>query len=299
MLILKWFEMNVPVFTYNFRKTLGKWMLYAAIFSFIFHLILHLFRAYIPGGMEAGLLKDPISAIYTPFSILLVYEAYLMIYYLRRSTTLYIAKQYEVIALILIRGLFKDMAALDLQEKFWMSQHNVAFSVDLLSVAVLFILIYWFYRLSGTLRYADFEAQEQKELGVKLKQFVKSKHYLSLILFLVFVVLGVQSFIDWLVPTFNHIEQANMITVNDIFFDEFYTFLIVSDVIILLLSLLYTDNFPVIIRNSSFVISTVLLKLSFTAEGLLSQGLIVLGVAFGVGMLAIHNHYKVLQNPDA
>jgi hypothetical protein len=39
--------------------------------------------------------------------------------------------------------------------------------------------------------------------------------------------------------------------------------------------------------------------LSFTAEGLLSQGLIVLGVAFGVGMLAIHNHYKVLQNPDA
>jgi len=274
-------------------------MLYAAIFSFIFHLILHLFRAYIPGGMEAGLLKDPISAIYTPFSILLVYEAYLMIYYLRRSTTLYIAKQYEVIALILIRGLFKDMAALDLQEKFWMSQHNVAFSVDLLSVAVLFILIYWFYKLSGTLKYADFEAQEQKELGVKLKQFVKSKHYLSLILFLVFVVLGVQSFIDWVVPTFNHIEQANMIAVNDIFFEEFYNFLIVSDVIILLLSLLYTDNFPVIIRNSSFVISTVLLKLSFTAEGLLSQGLIVLGVAFGVGMLAIHNHYKVLQNPDA
>jgi len=291
--------MNIPVFTYNFRKTLGKWMLYAAIFSFIFHLILHLFRAYIPGGMEAGLLKDPISAIYTPFSILLVYEAYLMIYYLRRSTTLYIAKQYEVIALILIRGLFKDMAALDLQEKFWMSQHNVAFSVDLLSVAVLFILIYWFYKLSGTLKYADFEAQEQKEMGVKLKQFVKSKHYLSLMLFLVFVVLGVQSFIDWVVPTFNHIEQANMIAVNDIFFEEFYNFLIVSDVIILLLSLLYTDNFPVIIRNSSFVISTVLLKLSFTAEGLLSQGLIVLGVAFGVGMLAIHNHYKVLQNPDA
>ena len=54
--------------------------------------------------MEAALLRDPTSAIYTPFSILLVYEAYLMIYYLRRSTTIYIAKQYEVIALILIRG---------------------------------------------------------------------------------------------------------------------------------------------------------------------------------------------------
>ncbi len=102
-------------------------MLYAAILSFIVHLILHLLRDYIPGGVDASLLKDPISAIYTPFSILLVYEAYLMIYYLRRSTTLYIAKQYEVIVLILIRGLFKDMAALDLKSEFWWSDHNVHF----------------------------------------------------------------------------------------------------------------------------------------------------------------------------
>src|SRR6056300_768168 len=134
--------MGSSVFTYNFRKALGKYALYVAISSFVIHLLLHLLRQYIPGGMEARLLADPISAIYTPFSILLVYEAYLMIYYLRRSTTLYIAKQYEVIALILIRGLFKDMAELDLQQKFWMSPHNIAFSVDLLSVFVLFVLIY-------------------------------------------------------------------------------------------------------------------------------------------------------------
>ena len=107
--------MQIPVFTHASRKAIGRWALYLAIFSFLVHLLMHLFRSYIPGGMEAALLKDPISAIYTPFSILLVYEAYLMIYYLRRSTTIYIAKQYEVISLILIRGLFKDMAALDLK----------------------------------------------------------------------------------------------------------------------------------------------------------------------------------------
>ena len=86
-----------------------------------------------------------------------------------------------------------------------------------------------------------------------------------------------------------------MIEINAVFFEEFYNFLIISDVIILLLSLMYTDNFPVIIRNSSFVISTVLLKLSFTAEGLLSQGLIILGVSFGVLMLLIHNKFKALH----
>ncbi len=287
--------MNIPVFTHTFRKTIGRWALYLAIFSFIVHLLLHLFRAYIPGGMEAALLSDPISAIYTPFSILLVYEAYLMIYYLRRSTTIYIAKQYEVIALILIRGLFKDMAVLDLKVATWSSQHNLEFAADVILVVLAFYLVYWFYKLSGTYKYADFEAMEEKEIGPRLKQFVQAKHLLSLVLFAVFVVLGVQSFFAWIVPTFQHIEQANMVAVNAIFFEQFYNFLIISDVIILLLSLLYSDNFPVIIRNSSFVISTVLLKLSFTAEGLLSQVLILLGIGFGVLMLHVHNKFKALS----
>ena len=90
--------MNIPVFTHAFRKTIGNWALYLAIFSFIVHLLLHLFRAYIPGGTEAALLRDPISAIYTPFSILLVYEAYLMIYYRTNGADLggFIANQFLV-----------------------------------------------------------------------------------------------------------------------------------------------------------------------------------------------------------
>jgi hypothetical protein len=287
--------MHIPVFTHASRKAIGRWALYLAIFSFIVHLLLHLFRSYIPGGMEAALLRDPISAIYTPFSILLVYEAYLMIYYLRRSTTIYIAKQYEVISLILIRGLFKDMAAIDLKIATWSSQHNLEFAADIILVVLAFYLVYWFYRLSGTYKYADFEAMEQKEIGPRLKQFIQAKNYLSLALFVIFVILGFQSFFTWIVPTFQHIEQANMVAVNAIFFEQFYNFLIISDVIILLLSFLYSDNFPVIIRNSSFVISTIMLKLSFTAEGLLSQILILLGIGFGVLMLHVHNKYKALS----
>ena len=104
-------------------------MLYAAILSFIVHLILHLLRDYIPGGINASLLKDPISAIYTPFSILLVYEAYLMIYYLRRSTTLH-SQAIRGYRAILIR-IVKDMAALDLKSEFWLSDHNVHLYVNL------------------------------------------------------------------------------------------------------------------------------------------------------------------------
>jgi hypothetical protein len=55
-------------------------------------------------------------------------------------------------------------------------------------------MIFSFYKLSGTYKYADFEAMEEEEIGPRLKQFVKAKHYLSLALFVVFIVLGLQSF---------------------------------------------------------------------------------------------------------
>jgi len=56
------------------------------------------------------LLTNPIAAIYTPFSFILIYEVYLLIYYLPKSITVYIGKQYEIMALILIRRLFKDLS---------------------------------------------------------------------------------------------------------------------------------------------------------------------------------------------
>ena len=82
---------------------------------------------------------------------------------------------------------------------------------------------------------------------------------------------------------------------NHIFFDEFYTFLILSDVCILLFSLLYTDDFPVIIRNSSFVVSTILLKLSLTAQPGMAQILLIVGIGFGLLMLWLANQFDALS----
>ena len=66
--------------------------------------------------------------------------------------------------------------------------------------------------------------------------------------------------------------------------------------LVLLFSLFYTDEFPIIIRNSSFVISTILLKLSFGAESGISQLFIVAGVGFGVGISAITRWYTRRQS---
>ena len=91
------------------------------------------------------------------------------------------------------------------------------------------------------------------------------------------------------------VSLGSALNLNGIFFDHFFSLLIVSDVLILLLSLFYTDDYALIMRNSSFVISTILLKLSFSAEGLFAQLLILSGVAFGVGMYYISQKFQKLK----
>ena len=72
-----------------------------AILSFLIHLIIILvidFNVIVP-RRDSELLINPIAAIYTPFSFILVYEVYLLVYYLPKSISNYIIKQYEIISL--------------------------------------------------------------------------------------------------------------------------------------------------------------------------------------------------------
>jgi hypothetical protein len=82
---------------------------------------------------------------------------------------------------------------------------------------------------------------------------------------------------------------------NTIFFDEFFTVLIIVDVTLLLASFFYSDQFHKIIRNSGFIISTILIKVSFSVEGLINNALIIVAVLFGFLILIIHNQFEKLE----
>ena len=89
----------------------------------------------------SGLLNNPIVAIYTPFSFILVYEVYLLVYYLPKSISKYVGKQYEIITLIIIRRIFKDIAKLDLHSDWFSVQGNRWFTYDVSAAVILFFLI--------------------------------------------------------------------------------------------------------------------------------------------------------------
>jgi hypothetical protein len=87
-------------------------------------------------------------------------------------------------------------------------------------------------------------------------------------------------------------EFPSLESINNLFFDQFFTVLILVDVILLLISFFYTDQFHKIIRNSGFIISTILIRMSFGVSGLINTILILVAVLFGLAILSIHNKYE-------
>ena len=165
---------NNIFFSPELRTRLGRIILFIAIGSFLLHLTLYTFYTYLLGMEPAGLLSSPINAIYTPFSFLLIYEAYLLLYYLQHSTTIYVGKQYEIIVLILIRGIFKDMTHLDLNQNNFLSANTIEFWYDLGAVIILFILILLFYRISGKKSMGVDGSEGLANANVQLQKFIIS-----------------------------------------------------------------------------------------------------------------------------
>jgi len=269
-----------------------------AVASFIVHLIIIFLNdlKIIELSSFSELVKNPISAIYTPFSFILVYEVYLLVYYLPKSTSKYIGKQYEIITLILIRRIFKDLSNLQFTDNWFAVKDDLQFTYDISATIILFILLLLFYRLNEA---KDFERETSSEFSLELGKFIKMKKIIAICLVPIFISLAFYSFAKWINEYFFSISLlvVKIKDINKIFFDEFFTVLILIDVLLLLYSFLHTDKFSKIIRNSSFIISTILLKLSFATEGLLNTILIVVAVSFGVIILAIHNQFENLNKP--
>jgi len=115
-----------------------------------------------------------------------------------------------------------------------------------------------------------------------------------MVLIPVLALLAIFSFSSWIIGSIND-HWKNITTfknINNIFFEDFFMLLIIIDVILLLYSFFYSDSFYKIIRNSGFIISTILIKLSFSVEGIVNNALIVGAVLFGYLILLIHNLYK-------
>ena len=279
------------------KKLSEKFIINLAIISFLLHLaVITLNDLGLLGIAITGeLFTNPISAIYTPFSFILVYEVYLLIYYLPKSMTIYIGKQYEIIMLIVIRRLYKDLSNISLDGNWFESAENLQFIYDIIATVVLFLLIHFFYSMN---KFRVRKLLKLTETRPELIRFVKFKKSLAVLLVPTFVIIAVYNVFEWAsqVSEFGQGITSGL-DVNAVFFDDFFTVLILVDVLLVLFSFAHTDKFNKVIRNSGFVISTILVKLSFSVTGLQNILLIISAVGFGVVILWIHKLFEKNKLP--
>ena len=201
--------------------------------------------------LPASLFSHPLQSLYTPFSIILIAEVYLLVYYLPTSFARSLGKQIEIVALIEIRSVFKD---LDTTSNWpW----EAAFFPHLLSAMVLGGALVWFYHLLPR-RVARIEEQD-------LARFVDFKTALAGLLSVALVGLSVYSLGAWvmeIVTTPDHLHSD----LNSIFYNEFFTALILVDVLLLVVAFRYSDDFGLVLRNSGFVVATILLRRALGIE---------------------------------
>ena len=251
-----------------------------AVLFFVAHLALIFVLNNVP-TLYRGESFNYLKAIYTPFSFILAYEVFLLVIILPESMTEFIGKQFEIITLITLRSFFHDLADVPPHTPLTLSDPAVmSLGYDLLASLVMFGLTVTFHRLHS--RHRDHDSKEP------LERFINLKKSMSVCLLLVLAVTSfynVQSWISHVVPAF--INHTSFPDPNAFFYVDFFNVMVYADVLLLIISFLYDSSFYAVMRNASFIISTVLLRLSLSMERPTNHVIIIVAFVFSIAVMLI------------
>ena len=273
-------KIHGSLFSEKNLKLLEKTILFLAVSGFVFHLlVIYINKIYDFDFLNVlePILVSPISSLYTPFSFILLYEVFLLVYYLPRSFTTSIAKEYEIVSLIMIRKIFEDIPNVNTYSGIF-NDDSLALFYNLLAIIIIYYLIFLFKKTIKSI--------PSRKKASELTRFIALKKILSLVLVPILLLLCIYNFSDWIYSVF--INQKFTDSLSSVFFVDFFTILILVDVFVLLISFRYVDRYSQIIRNTGFIISTILLRLSFSVDHLSSLILLLSGVLFGLVILKIY-----------
>ena len=222
------------------RAWLERLVVAAAAVGFLVHLaVIGLARLFpeLPQTLFQGLDESPLHAVYTPFSVILFYEVVLLVFALAASHTGEIAKQYQIISLIVVRGVFKDIGGFhDLEN--WLAEPAAVMAVlfDMAGAVLMFLIVTGF----TLLRHVTPKVRIHRDL----EGFIQLKKAVAVLLLVVLVVLAAVNLASWagLVERLPVLLAPPPIDVDLFFFPRFFEFMIFTDVFILIVSLAYYDR---------------------------------------------------------
>jgi len=251
--------------------------------SFVFHLLLIcVARLNSDFGEAFGIGHNFLQAVYTPFSFILFYEVLLLVFALPRSLTSSIGKQYEIISLIVVRRVFKDIGSFD-DFGHWIEQPDSVRLVlyDMGAALLMFLTVAVFYRIR--------QLVDKSHQPKNLAGFIYMKKMVAMLLACVLILLAIFNLATW-VAALLPIEIAALPAPGDtdaFFFPAFFEFMIFTDVFLLIISITYYDRYEHVFRNAGFVISTVLLRISLSSEQPDSLVIALVAMVYGLGVISV------------
>ena len=225
-------------------------------------------------GDSVELVSSPLSALYTPFSILLTYEVYQLIRTIPESFSSSVGKQYEIATLLVVRDILKRLPDVEGSDG-WEVSDDVAFLlVECAAFLALFYTALTYYNMK------KIEDTDQK-ISEDVSVFIVTKKAIAILMLVVFALIALSSLTGWL----SAVEEGGGSVDRTIFFLDFFTFLILADILILLISYWFYTDFRNLARNTGFVLSTVIIRVAISAAGVSSMILFTLSGALGIAIL--------------
>ena len=225
-------------------------------------------------GEASELVKSPLSTLYTPFSILLVYEVYQLIRTIPDSFSSSVGKQYEIATLLVVRDILKRLSEVENSEG-WKISSDLGFL--LIECAAFLVLLYTsltYFRISSS-------SEKSEQMADNVAIFVEAKRGIANAMLLIFLVTAAYSFYTWV----DSVQDGGGSVSRVIFFLDFFTFLILADILILLISYWFYTDFGNLARNTGFVLSTVIIRVAISSEGISSMILFTLSGLLGIAIL--------------
>lgn len=188
-------------------------------------------------------------AISAAFTVVLILEVISLVFTLPCSFSRSVGKQFEILSLILMRNAFKELSEFPEPLSFDGNQQAVLHILsDGFGALLVFALLGCYYIVQAR------GAAEKAMRPTDLYAFVAAKKGIALLLLGIFIYMGASS----LLATVADREHVD-------FLHQFYTVLILTDILVVLISQCFQPSFYAVFRNSGFALSTLIIRIALAA----------------------------------
>lgn len=229
----------------------------------------------LPEPLTETLPTNHLIAIDLVFTLVLITEVISLVFSLAHSVSTSVGKQFEILSLILVRDTFRELSHFS-EPLVWeeVSQAMVPIVSTAVGALLIFVILGFYY-----------QAQQHRPITTDVGDrtaFVTAKKIVATLLLVGFI--GINAYnINFYLQTGEESETST--------FELFYTLLIFSDILIVLLSLRYSNSYHISFRNTGFAVATVFIRLALIAPVTVMAILGSWTALFALGLTMAYNRF--------